>query len=77
MEQLTEFAAQWWWAGLIPAALFFVWRMWHRWYYKDRVESQCVIIGGLTIGTIMLISYIISIIAGLFSIIGFFSRLGK
>ena len=78
MDQNTiSILQQLWWLGLIPTAIAVIIHFWYRHYQKTHVESQCVIAGGCTIGTIILIYYIVCIIAACFSILGFFVRLFK
>lgn len=71
MEQLLTFAQQWWWVGLIPSIIGVIIYLWNRHYQKTHVESQFVLTG-CAMGTIVLVYYIVCIIAGLFSILGFF-----
>jgi len=77
MDQLLVFAQQWWWAGLIPSLIGVILYFWYRHYQKTHVESQCVVTLGCSMATIMLIYYIVCIVAGLFSILGFFVKLFK
>jgi len=74
---MIDLLQQFWWAGLIPAVIAILVFFWHRYYQKTHLESQCLILGSLTLGTIILIYYIVSIIAALFSILGFFVKLFK
>jgi uncharacterized membrane protein len=72
MEQFLTFAEQWWWTGLIPVLIGVILHFWHRHYQRTHVESQFVVVTGCAIASIMLISYLVTIVAGLFSILGFF-----
>jgi len=76
-ETMIDILVQFWWAGLIPAVIAILVFLWHRQYQKTHVEAQCVVLGSLTLGTIILIYYIVCIIASMFSILGFFVNLFK
>ena len=66
---------QWWWilGAILPITAIGIY-LYRRWYYQTHVDSQ-FIIAGLTIGTFILIYYVIATIAGIITILKFVGNL--
>lgn len=61
MDQIMAFAGQWWWVGLIIAFLCFApsgWMQLQKYRNRDKVQSQCVVVGGCLFTTLCLIGFV-------------------
>lgn len=73
MESVLLFMEQWWWIGLVITVLSFG-GLWHYDYRRRQRKEFVLITLGCLMTSLLIATYIFSIIASLFSIAGFFLR---